>query len=77
MTGELPQELANVHAVFSWTYRLDDANRDAAFARLTIEEIRKVKFTANLLESWATVELMKRIAGPTVPLGVPDAAGVG
>lgn len=58
-------ELANVHAAFSWTYRLDDAQRDAAFARLSVEEIRKVRFTADLLRSWATVELMKRIVvGP-------------
>lgn len=56
-----PESLARVHALWSWTYRMDVCQLQAAMAKLSVSELRDVRLAASMLDSYVTVELLKRI----------------
>ncbi len=56
-----PESLARVHALWSWTYRMDVCQLQAAMAKLSVPELRDVRLAASMLDSYVTVELLKRI----------------
>ncbi len=62
-----PESLARVHALWSWTYRVDAVQVQAALRGLTLRELRDVRLATDMLHSYVTTELLKRV--------VPDAAG--
>lgn len=56
-----PESLARVHALWSWTYRMDVCQLQAAMAKLSTRELRDVRLAASMLDSYVTVELLKRV----------------
>lgn len=63
-----PESLARVHALWSWTYRVEVVQVQAALQKLTLRELRDVRLAADMLGSYVTTELLKRV--------VPGGAGV-
>lgn len=76
-----PESLARVHALWSWTYRVEVAQVQAALAKLTTRELRDVRLAADMLDSYVVVELLSRLTpGPTAAqvaeaLLTPDSVG--
>lgn len=56
-----PESLARVHALWSWTYRMDVCQLQAAMAKLSTRELRDVRLAADMLGSYVTTELLKRV----------------
>jgi hypothetical protein len=63
-----PESLARVHELWSWTYRMEVIHVQAALAKLTTRELKDCRLAADMVKSYVTTELLKRV--------VPDAAGV-
>lgn len=59
-----PESLARVHALWSWTYRVEVAQVQAALTKLTLRELKDVRLAADMLHSYVTVELLKRVVPP-------------
>lgn len=55
-----PESLARVHALWSWTYRVDVVQLQAAMAHLSVAELRDVRLATDMLASYVRVELLKR-----------------
>ena len=76
-----PESLARVHALWSWTYRMDVCQLQAAMRKLTVRELRDVRLATDMLDSYVTTELLRRLVpGPTVgqvaeALLTPDSVG--
>jgi len=60
-----PESLARVHTLWSWTYRMDVIQLQAAMASLSVAELRDVRLAAEMLRSYVLVELLGRLADTT------------
>ncbi len=56
-----PESLARVHALWSWTYRVEVVQVQAALRGLSTRELRDVRLAADMLGSYVVVELLKRV----------------
>ena len=76
-----PESLARVHALWSWTYRMDVCQLQAAMRKLTVRELKDVRLATDMLRSYTNVELLSRLVpGPTAAqvaeaLLTPDSVG--
>jgi len=65
-----PESLARVHTLWSWTYRMDVIQLQAAMADLSVRELKDVRLAAEMLQSYVMVELLARLAaGLTAKVG--------